>query len=81
MDIRWAAPPLAKQVSLYIAYAGSAETCATIDANKEGCMHQVGLFMIAAQTADNNKSKMARISPYAHHCDPDTRTQSALKIR
>ncbi|MGA7373319.1 MAG: hypothetical protein WBW37_12005 [Methyloceanibacter sp.] len=39
MDIRWAAPPLAKQIPLHIAYARSAKTGASVDADEEVLIH------------------------------------------
>jgi hypothetical protein len=35
MDVRWAAPPLAKQIPMHISYARSAKAGAPIYANEE----------------------------------------------
>jgi hypothetical protein len=63
MYIRWAAPPLAKQIPMHVAYARSAKAGAPIYADEEVRIHaQWRRQKIAAQTGDKNKLKMARIS-------------------
>jgi hypothetical protein len=75
MDIRWAAPPLAKQIPAQISYAGSTKAGAPIYANEEW-LHNC-LDRLPHKRWDKNRQKMARVRPVAIK----TSTRSFLKIR